>query len=157
LAVFEEEERRAKTEVYSGDDSLGKRALQRVLMRKQLEQMGTELRELMVYQSPPELGALHTEVEAMMKEMGKEQKVLVAQQMSRKRAEARRRKQQLEELYYNMALGLGGIVFAVIVGLTFAYVVQDRIEKYPHLGDGWIPKTEAQRRKESEPHIYVGR
>jgi hypothetical protein len=157
LAIFEEEERRAKTEVYTGDDSLGKRALQRVLMRKQLEQMGTELRELMVYQSPPELGALHTEVEEMMKEMGKEQKVLVARQMSQKRVEARRRKQQLEELYYNMALGVGGIIFAVVVGLTFAYVVQDRIEKYPHLGDGWIPKTEAQRRKESEPHIYVGR
>ena len=33
IAVFEEEERRAKTEVYTGDDSLGKRALQRVLMK----------------------------------------------------------------------------------------------------------------------------
>jgi hypothetical protein len=35
-------------------------------MKKQLEQMGTELREIMVYQSPPELGALYTEVEDMM-------------------------------------------------------------------------------------------
>jgi len=45
LAVFEEEEKRSKTQVYTGDASLGKRALQRVLMRKQLEQMGTELSE----------------------------------------------------------------------------------------------------------------
>ena len=52
IAVFEEEERRAKTEVYTGDDSIGKRALQRVLMRKQLQQMEIELREIMVYQSP---------------------------------------------------------------------------------------------------------
>ena len=60
IAVFEEEERRAKNEVYTGDASLGKRALQRVLMRKQLEQMGTELREIMVYQSPPEqIGRAH--------------------------------------------------------------------------------------------------
>ena len=59
VAVFDEEEKRAKTEVYKGDASLGKRALQRVLMRKQLEQMGIELRELMVYQSPPELGVLY--------------------------------------------------------------------------------------------------
>ena len=81
LAIFEEEERRAKTEVYTGDVSLGKRALQRVLMRKQLEQMGTELREVMVYQSPPELGALHTEVEQMMEVMGKEQKVLMAKKL----------------------------------------------------------------------------
>ena len=44
LAIFEEEERRAHTEVYKGEDSLGKRALQRVLMRKQLEQMSKDLR-----------------------------------------------------------------------------------------------------------------
>ena len=44
LAIMEEEERRAETEVYTGDASLGKRALQRVLMRKQLEQMSVDLR-----------------------------------------------------------------------------------------------------------------
>ena len=65
-AIFEEEERRSKTEVYHGEDSIGKRALQRVLLRKQLDAMRAELREIMVYQSPPELGALWTEVEAMM-------------------------------------------------------------------------------------------
>ena len=67
-AIFEEEERRSKTEIYTGDTSLGNRALQRVLMRKQLQQMGTELQELMIYQSPPELGALWTEVNEMMSE-----------------------------------------------------------------------------------------
>ena len=58
VAIFDEEERRARNEVYSGDASLGKRALQRILMRKQLEEMGRELREIMVYQSPPELGEI---------------------------------------------------------------------------------------------------
>ena len=61
MAIFEEEERRSKTEVYHGEDSIGKRALQRVLLKKQLTAMGEELREIMVYQSPPELGALWTE------------------------------------------------------------------------------------------------
>lgn len=157
MAVFEEEERRAHTEVYTGTDSLGKRALQRVLMKKQLEQMSTELRELMVYQSPPELGALHTEVEAMMKAMGAEQKVLIAKQMRNERREALRRKAQLEQLYYNIAIGVGGIITAVVIGFSFAFVVQDRIDKYPKYGDGWIPKTEMQRRKEAGPHVYVGR
>ena len=77
-AIFEEEERRSKTEVYHGEDSIGKRALQRVLLKKQLTAMGEELREIMVYQSPPELGALWTEVEAMMKIVGKEQKGAIA-------------------------------------------------------------------------------
>ena len=35
MAIFAEEERRSKEELYEGDDSLGKRALQRVLMKKQ--------------------------------------------------------------------------------------------------------------------------
>lgn len=157
MAIFEEEERRAKTQVYTGDDSLGKRALQRVLMKKQLQQMEVDLRELMVYQSPPELGALHTEVDEMMKIMGKEQKVLIARQMARDRTDARRRQQKLEQLYHNIAIGIGGVVVSLTIGLSFAYVVEDRIEKYPQYGTEWIPKTEEQRRKEAGPHIYVGR
>jgi hypothetical protein len=94
MTIFEEEERKSKSEIYTGSSSLGKRALQRVLMRKQLEQMGTELREIMVYQSPPELGALHTEVEEMMEIMGKQQKGLIVQQMKRHEVEERRRKQK---------------------------------------------------------------
>ena len=87
VAIFEEEEKRSKNEVYTGDASLGKRALERVLMRKQLEQMGTELREIMVYQSPPELGALYTEVEEMMKVMGREQKTVIAREIEKHKIE----------------------------------------------------------------------
>ena len=31
------------------------------------------------------------------------------------------------------------------------------IKKYPQLGDGWIPKTEEQRKKEALPKRYTGR
>ncbi len=157
MAIMEEEERRAETEVYTGDASLGKRALQRVLMRKQLEQMSVDLRELMVYQSPPELGALYTEVEAMMKHMGETQRVLVAKQMRAEDAVRLRRKKRLDRVHIDIALGIAGLVFASSVGLAFAMVVQDRIDKYPHLGDSWIPKTEEQRRREAEPKIWIGR
>lgn len=157
VAIFDEEERRAKTEVYTGDASLGKRALQRILMRKQLEQMGTELRELMVYQSPPELGALYTEVEEMMKVMGKEQQQLVAKQMQADFARLAKRKKRLERIHVDIALGIGAIFIAGGIGIAFALMVQDRIEKYPHLGTGIIPKTEEQRRKEAEPKIWTGR
>ena len=157
IAVFEEEERRAKNEVYTGDASLGKRALQRVLMRKQLEQMTIDLRELMVYQSPPELGALYTEVEAMMKQMGAEQKVLIAKQMRDEAARQRRRKNLMNRYFVEgVAIAMAIIIFAAFIGLM-SWVVQDRIEKYPHLGTGWIPKTEAQRRREAEPKVWTGR
>jgi hypothetical protein len=39
----------------------------------------------------------------------------------------------------------------------FAVVIQDRIEKYPQLGTGIIPKSEKQRREEAEPKRFVGR
>ena len=157
LAIMEEEERRAENEVYTGEASLGKRALQRVLMRKQLEQMSVDLRELMVYQSPPELGALYTEVEAMMKHMGQTQRVLIAKKMQSDDMAKRRRKQRLERLRTEIAIGVGGLIFSIAVGLTFVWVINDRIQKYPHLGDGWIPKTEEQRRREAAPKTWTGR
>ena len=157
IAVFEEEERRAENEVYTGDASLGKRALQRVLMKKQLEQMGVELREIMVYQSPPELGALHTEVEAMMKKMGARQKVLIAQQMRQDQIRANRHRILMDKYFIEGCAVVASIIIVGFCTMMIFYVVQDRIEKYPQLGTGWIPKTEKQRREEAKPKVYVGR
>ena len=157
MAIFEEEEKRAKTEVYEGGASLGKRALQRVLMKKQLEQMGTELREIMVYQSPPELGALHSEVEDMMEIMGKQQKVLMIKQIQKDYSDKQRKKRRLQKLRIEIALGFVAMMIASTFGLMIAYVVEDRIEKYPELGTEWRPKTEAQRQREAIPQKYTGR
>lgn len=156
-AIFDEEERRAHTEVYTGEASLGKRALQRILMRKQLEEMGKELREIMVYQSPPELGALYTEVSEMMKEMGAEQKILIAKQMQ-ERARRERRHKDLMDRYFIEGVGAVGAIFAIgFFIMMLSYVIEDRIEKYPHLGTGWIPKTEKQRQEEAKPKVWIGR
>lgn len=157
MAIMEEEERRAETEVYSGDASLGKRALQRVLMRKQLEQMSVELRELMVYQSPPELGSLYSEVEEMMKHMGQTQRVLIAKKMRSEEVGRLRRKQRIQRLRVEIAIGISGLLLAFFIGFMFVYVINDRIEKYPQLGVGWMPKTEEQRRIEAAPKIWTGR
>ena len=157
MAIFEEEEKHSQHEIYEGDASLGKRALQRVLMRKQLEQMGVELREVMVYQSPKELGALHSEVEDMMKVMGKQQKVLIAKQMQQDHIRAVRKRQRMDAVWANAVWGIACIVVAASVGLMFAIVIQDRIEKYPQLGTGIVPKSEKQRKDEAEPKRYVGR
>jgi len=157
MAIFEEEEKHSQHAIYEGDASLGKRALQRVLMRKQLEQMGLELQEIMIYQSPKELGSLWTEVNSMMKVMGEQQKILVAKQMLQAHLNAIRRHRRMDALWANIAWGIASIVVAAAVGLTFAFVIQDRIEKYPQLGTGIIPKTEAQRRAEAEPKRYIGR
>jgi hypothetical protein len=156
-AIFEEEERRDRTEVYHGDSSLGKRALQRVLMRKQLEQMGTELQEIMIYQSPPELGALWTEVNDMMKKMGDQQKVLIVSEMQKKSLNEKRRAARMKKIRDEFIVGVAIIVVIFTMGGTFMWVAYDRQQKYPQYGNGLFPKTEEQRRREAEPQVYIGR
>ena len=154
IAIFEEEERRAKTEVYTGDDSIGKRALQRVLMKKQLQQMEVELRELMVYQSPPELGALYTDVEAMMKQMGKEQGVLIAKQMQQQAIVDKRRQRRLKQLRDEFVVGVAIMFIIFTMGATMMYVAYDRQQKYPQYGTGIFPRSPDKR---EEKYIYIGR
>jgi hypothetical protein len=157
MAIFEEEEKLAKTQVYTGDASLGKRALQRVLMRKQLQQMEVELRELMIYQSPPELGALYTEVEEMMKEMGKEQKVLLIKQMKQQAILDNRRAARMRKLRDEFATGVAIIFIIFVMAGVFMWVAYDRQQKYPQYGDELFPKSEEKRKQESMPKVYIGR
>ena len=141
IAVFEEEEKRSKTEVYSGTDSLGKRALQRVLMKKQLEQMSVELRELMVYQSPPELGALHSEVEDMMKVLGKEQKALLVKQMQNEILQAKRRKAKMDKLRSEAIVGICILIIVFTFGFTMMWVAHDRSKNILSSGMNYFQKT----------------
>ena len=131
--------------------------MQRVVMQKKLEHMGVELREMLVYQSPPELGALYTDVSAMMEKITAEQTIAIAKKMRDEEAREKRRKQMIEKYWLEGAAILGIIVMIGFFIATMAWVVQNRIEKYPHLGNGWIPKTEKQRREEAEPKVYIGR
>lgn len=156
IAIFDEEERKSQ-EVYTGEESVGKRALKRVLMRKKLEAMGVELRELLVYQSPPELGALYTEVFEMMEKINKEQTIAIKKKMREDAYRARRKKELLTK-YWVEGIAIIGLILAFgAFVMAMSYVVQTRHEMYPHLGDGWIPKSEEQRRRDAEPKVYIGR
>ena len=70
--LFYAEEKKAK-EVYRGNESASRRALQRVMIRTRLETLQVELREMMVYQTPAELGDLWTRFEKMRAQIGVEQ------------------------------------------------------------------------------------
>lgn len=56
-----EEEERSKT-VYNPDANLMEAALKRVMAQDQMALLETEIREAMVYQAPPEMGALYSKV-----------------------------------------------------------------------------------------------
>jgi hypothetical protein len=144
LAVLEDEEKRSKTEVYTGGDSLAKRALKRVLMKKQLEAMGTELRELMIYQSPPELGALFTEVESMTKELGKEQKVLMARELEK----ARLRKQRMAHYHFEISVGIAVIILVFVMMGMFMWIAHDAQKRWGNVTSTRYRDTLEQVRKQ---------
>ena len=138
-AIFEEEEKHA-TEVYTGETSLGKRALQRVLMQSRLTAMEAELRELMVYNCPPELGDLYTRVYAMMEKMKKEQSIAWAKKRVADKIAAAKKRRRIEHIKCNAwKYGIATVVTLYLLWLTWA-VVQVRIEVEPELGRCLIPK-----------------
>jgi hypothetical protein len=138
-AIFEEEEKH-DNEVYTGETSLGKRALQRVLMQSRLTAMQAELRELMVYNCPPELGDLYTRVEKMMEKMKKQQSVAWTKKRKADRIAAEKRKKRIEHIKCNAyKYGIGFICSLYLIWLVWA-VVQVRIEVKPELGRCLIPR-----------------
>ena len=139
MAIFQEEERH-DNEVYKGPHSVGKRALSRVLMQTKLVAMQAELREIMVYQCPPELGDLYTRVEKMMVKMQEQQTIAIAKKMRDERSSAIRKKRRLEKIRCEAwKYGLVAIFVIYFVWLVWA-VVQVRIEHSPELGRCLIPK-----------------
>jgi len=82
-ALFYEEEKKS-TEVYKGEVSASRRALQRVMVRTKLESLQVELREMMIYQTPPELGNIWTRFEAMRVQIRKEQETARAKEETQK-------------------------------------------------------------------------
>lgn len=139
LAIFEEEEKHA-LEVYTGSSSIGKRALQRVLMESRLNAMQAELREIMVYQCPPELGDLYTKTEAMMQRIKKEQAIAIVKKREADRIAAKKRARKIKKIKYKIACwSISAIAILYFVALVWSVVEIRKIEK-PELGRCLIPK-----------------
>ena len=129
--VLEEEEKHSRNELYTGDASLGKRALERVLMKKKLEQMSIDLRELVVYQSPPELGALWTDVNKMMEELGKQQEVHLRKKLRQEVSEAKRKAQFMAQLKADAYIGGFFLFLLLFTGCMFSVIALDAERRHP--------------------------
>ena len=94
----------------------------------------------MVYQSPPELGALWTEVQAMMEVVGKEQAIAIAVEMRRNDESARRKRKQLKRIKYKAYCWSISIVAILYLVWLIWSVVEIRVTEKPELGRCLIPK-----------------
>jgi hypothetical protein len=139
MAIFEEEEKHA-FDVYTGEMSLGKRALQRVLMISRLQAMKTELREIMVYQCPPELGDLYTRTEAMMERIKYEQSVAITIKKEKDRKAAIVRARRLDYLKKKIiSWSVVSVLILYFIVLIWS-IVEIRKTERPELGVCLIPK-----------------
>jgi len=111
--LFWEQEREAK-KVQAAGTSLKRMALKRIMVRQKLLAMQVELREQMVYHSPPELGALWSQFEEMRKQIEEEQRI--AREKQAKEDAALRREQdalmrEVAEKSIDAGVALVGLIF----------------------------------------------
>ena len=130
--LFYEEEKKAK-EVYSGDVSLSRRALQRVLIRSRLEQMEVELRTQMIYHVPADLKDLWTRFQDMRGQIIQEQKVARLVKEKEDAIKAARRRKRMETLSMEISL-IGGIILIIILMAIFwTWLYHDKKKRWPEL------------------------
>ena len=110
--LFWEQEREAK-KLQSKDVSLKRMALKRILVRNKLIAMQVELREQMVYHSPPELGALWSQFEEMRKQIEGEQAQAREVHVREDLIAALEREALIEQLQ-NKSIDVGLAVFALV-------------------------------------------
>jgi len=112
-AIFWEQEREAK-KVQSADVSLKRIALRRILIRNKLQSMHQEIKHQMIYESPPELGALWSEFEAMRDQIEAEQ-TLARDKQEREDEAARLKQEALMTEIRNKSIDVGvaftGLIF----------------------------------------------
>jgi hypothetical protein len=117
--LFLKEQLEAK-QVYRGEESIGRRALKRILITSRLDAMLAEIRETMVYRSPPELSGLWGKFEEMWQRIVKEQEEAHAEELRLAQIASWRRRKRIAEIKSKVAW-VSAVVFVVLwaVGLMW--------------------------------------
>jgi hypothetical protein len=110
-AIFWEQEREAK-KVQSADVSLKRMALRRILIRNKLQSMHADIKHHMIYESPPELGALWSQFEEMRNQIEAEQAEARAKQ-EHEDLLAQREKEALIAEVRNKSIDVAVLVFGL--------------------------------------------
>ena len=101
-AHIREEEEKSKN-VYDPDQNYMEAALKRVMAQQQMAELVVQIRECMVYQSPPEMGALYSEVFNMRETIQEEQTQARLKQEAIKRQELWQLRQEERNLQAKLA------------------------------------------------------
>ena len=116
-------------EVYRGDLSLGRRALERIRLESKLNEMLAQVREQMVYNTPPELGSVWSRFEKAWVDIQNEQADALAIETRKVQAARWQRRAAINQLKARL-IYVGAIVFVVLwaVGLMWL-ITRSAIQK----------------------------
>jgi uncharacterized protein YdaU (DUF1376 family) len=122
LAAHIREEEEKSLTVYDPDQNHMEAALKRVMAQQEMDALVVQIRECMVYQSPPEMGALYSEVFSMKDKIDEEQTQARLKQEATKRQEAWLRKEEERNLQAKLAAVVATFIFLLYLWLWFVFV-----------------------------------
>lgn len=110
--LFLQEERESK-KVYKGEESVGRRALRRVLIRSRLSALYADIRTEMTFNAPAELGDLFTRFESMWEQIQEEQRIANMEEMRILQAAKAKRRRMIRRFKEN-ATWFGAVLFVTL-------------------------------------------
>ncbi len=119
--------------VYKGEESIGRRALRRIIITTRLDAMLTEIRETMVYRSPQELGALWSKFEEMWKTIVAEQEAAHAEELKQIQMARWRRRKKIAELRAKITW-ISAVVFVVAWAMGLMWLTTRSVTMKTSLG-----------------------
>ena len=122
LAAHIREEEEKSRSVYDPDQNLMESALKRVMAQQEMDSLVIQIRECMVYQSPPEMGALYSEVFSMKDKIEEEQTQARLKEEAKKRQELWQRKEEERNFQLKLAYLAATTIFLLYLWLWLLVV-----------------------------------
>ena len=122
LAAHIREEEEKSLTVYDPDQNHMEAALKRVMAQQEMDALVVQIRECMVYQSPPEMGSLYSEVFSMKDKIEEEQTQARLRQEAIKRQEVWLRKEEERNLQAKLGAVTVTFIFLLYLWLWLWFV-----------------------------------
>lgn len=120
-------------EVYRGELSLGRRALERIRLESKLNEMLAQVREQMVYNTPPELGSVWARFEKAWTDIQNEQADALAVETRKIQAARWQRRKAINRLKSRL-VWIGAVVFVIAWAVGLMWLITKSAIQRMYLG-----------------------
>jgi hypothetical protein len=132
MKIYIQSEAESK-EVYRGELSLGRRALERIRLESKLNDMLAQVREQMVYNTPPELGSVWSRFEKAWTDIQNEQSDALAIETRKLQAARWQRRRAINRLKSRL-VWIGAVVFVIAWSVGLMWLITKSAIQKMYLG-----------------------